>query len=208
MKIVIFGATGTVGRVLVAQALDAQHQVTAFTRNGRFDGVQNPNLTIVQGDVLDPASVSAAIEGRDAVICTLGAGRKGSLRAAGTANILKAMGDHGVDRFICQSTLGTGDSAGNLNFFWKRIMFGLLLRPAFADHQRQEDHVRASGLNWTIVRPAAFTDGAQTGTYQHGFAGTSSTGLSLKISRADVADFILKQLNSDTYLHRCPGLSY
>jgi len=86
-------------------------------------------------------------------------------------------------------------------------MFGLLLRPAMADHQLQEDHIRASDVDWTIVRPAAFTDGPLTGAYRHGFKGTSREGLALKISRADVAHFMLQQLNSDIYLHQAPGLS-
>lgn len=208
MKLVIFGATGTVGRVLVGQALDAGHHVTAFTRSGRFDGPQNDKLSVVRGDVLDPAAVSNVIAGQDAVLCALGAGRKGGVRAPGTANIIKGMQDNGVRRLVCQSTLGAGDSDGNLTFFWKYIMFGLLLRPAYIDHQIQEEHLRKSGLDWTIVRPAAFTDGPRTGAYQHGFSGASPSGLELKISRADIADFMLAQLRSDTYIRKSPGLSY
>lgn len=208
MKLIIFGATGTVGRMLVAQALEAGHQVTAFTRSGRFDGPRNDNLHVVMGDVLDPAAVSRAIAGQEAVLCALGAGRKGGVRAPGTANIIAGMKENGVRRLICHSTLGAGDSEGNLTFFWKYVMFGLLLRSAYIDHQIQEQHVRASGLDWTIVRPAAFTDGPRTGTYQHGFSNTSTRGLKLKISRADIADFMLAQLGSDDYLHQAPGLSY
>jgi uncharacterized protein YbjT (DUF2867 family) len=86
-------------------------------------------------------------------------------------------------------------------------MFGLLLREAFADHEQQEAHVVGSGLDWTIVRPAAFTDGGRTGAYRHGFS-PAEKGLRLKISRADVADFMLDQLKNDTYLRKAPGLSY
>lgn len=208
MKLIVFGATGTVGRVLVAQALEAGHQVTAFTRSGRVDGPQHDNLRVVRGDVLDPGAVSRAISGQEAVLCALGAGRKGGVRAPGTANIIAGMKENGVRRLICQSTLGAGDSEGNLTFFWKYIMFGMFLRPAYIDHQIQEQHVRASGLDWTIVRPAAFTDGPRTGTYQHGFSSTASSRLKLKISRADIADFMIAQLRSDTYLQKAPGLSY
>lgn len=208
MKLIIFGATGTVGKVLVEQALGAGHQVTAFTRSGRFDGQHNDNLKVVTGDVLDAAAVSAAIAGHEAVLCALGAGRKGGVRAPGTANIIAGMKANGVRRLVCQSTLGAGDSEGNLTFFWKHIMFGLLLRPAYNDHQLQEQYLRASGLDWTIVRPAAFTDGPRTGTYQHGFSGASSRGLELKISRADIADFMIAQLRSEDYLRQAPGLSY
>lgn len=208
MKIVIFGATGTIGRVLVAQALSAGHAVTAFTRTGKFDGEQHDNLSVFRGDVLDEKPVAKAIEGQDAVMCTLGAGRNGIVRSKGTENILKGMKAHGVNRFICQTTLGAGDSAGNLNFFWKNIMFGMLLRPAMADHNLQEISVRESDVDWTIVRPAAFTDGPLTGNYQHGFPGNSPKGLALKISRADVAHFMLEQLKSDAYLNQTASLSY
>ena len=86
-------------------------------------------------------------------------------------------------------------------------MFGLLLRRAYADHTRQEELLKDSCLDWTIVRPGAFTDGNRTGAYRHGFPGTDKT-IEGKISRADVADFMLRQLTDSTYLHETPGLSY
>lgn len=208
MKVIVFGATGTLGRVVVEEALAQGHTVTAFTRSGAFPYSTHPSLRVVQGDVLDAASVASAIEGQDGVICALGAGRKGGLRAEGTKAIVAGMAFHGVKRFVCLSSLGVGDSAGNLNFFWKRIMFGLLLRPAFADHHVQEDHVRASGLDWTIVRPAAFTDGPKTGRYKHGFPGTHHRDLALKVSRADAAEFMVSELGSGAYLRQSPGVSY
>jgi putative NADH-flavin reductase len=209
MKLIIFGATGSVGRHLVSQALSQGHEVTAFARTPgalEIDGADSAP-TVVKGDVLDAGSVEGAVAGHDAVICALGAGRKGGVRSVGTRNIVRAMENTGVKRLICQSTLGVGDSAGNLNFFWKHVMFGWLLKKAFADHVEQEAYVRESDLDWVIVRPAAFTDGPVTGEYKHGFASTDE-GLTLKISRADVAHFILGQLEDDTYLRRTPGLSY
>jgi putative NADH-flavin reductase len=86
-------------------------------------------------------------------------------------------------------------------------MFGLLLRRAYADHVSQDHYVKESRLDWTIVRPGAFTDGNHTGVYRHGFPSTDRT-ITGKISRADVADFMLKQLTDRTYLHETPGLSY
>lgn len=207
MKLVIFGSTGSIGRQLVNQALSQGHQVTAFARSPAKLGLRHPNLRMAQGDVMDTASVEAAIRDHDAVFCALGAGRKGTLRAQGTGNIIRAMQRLGVRRLICQSSLGVGDSRGNLNAFWKYIMFGLLLRPAYADHGRQEALVRQSDLDWTIVRPGAFSDGELTGRYRHGFPGDDrSTRLS--ISRADVAHFMLEQLMDKTYLCRAAGLSY
>jgi len=207
MKLLIFGATGSVGRHVVNQALEQGHQVTAFTRHATKVDINRDNLEVAQGDVLDAAAVEKAVPGHDVVLCALGAGRKGGVRAAGTRNIVAAMEKAGVQRLICQSTLGIGDSWGNLNALWKYVMFGLLLRSAYADHVEQERHVTGSRLDWTIVRPGAFTDGPHTGQYEHGFSGTDKT-ITLKISRADVADFMLKQLTDEAYLHKTPGLSY
>lgn len=207
MKVIIFGSTGSIGRELVKQTLERGYEVTAFARTPAKLNIQHANLRIVQGDVMDPESVAQAVRGQDAVLCTLGAGMKGTIRSQGTRNIVLAMQKANIRRFICQSTLGVGDSWGNLTAYWKYIMFGLLLRKAFADHVTQEEYVKQSGLDWTIVRPAAFTDGDRTGEYRHGFTGGDKS-TTLKISRADVAGFMLKQLVDDTYLHAMPGLSY
>jgi len=207
MNLVIFGATGSVGRRLVDQALNSHHLVTAFCRHSANLGLDHINLRHHDGDVLDPAAVSHAVKGHDAVLITLGAGRKGVVRSIGTGHIIAAMKHHGVNRLICLSTLGAGDSRVHLNFFWKQIMFGLVLKNAYADHEAQEKLVRKSGLDWTIVRPAAFTDGSASDPYKHGFP-PSEKDLKLKISRAGVAGFMLQQLTDTTYLHQSPGLSY
>lgn len=207
MNIIIFGATGSVGRHLVDQALAQGYNVTAFARHPVASDHVHRNLTWHAGDVLDADAVDAAVAGHDAVLIALGAGRKGGVRAAGTKNVIDAMARHGVKRLVCETTLGAGDSRDVLNFFWKRLMFGLLLRPAYADHQLQEASIRDSGLDWVIVRPAAFTDGPATGAYREGFPATEK-GLTFKISRADVAEFMLRQLTDDTWLRRTPGLSY
>ena len=112
----------------------------------------------------------------------------------------------GVRRLVCQTTLGAGDSRANLNFFWKRIIFGLLLRNVYADHEAQEAVIKRSDLDWIIVRPGAFTDGPATGAYKHGFPPTEKN-IKLKISRADVAGFMLQQLTDDAYLRQTPSLS-
>lgn len=207
MNIIVFGASGTVGRHLVDQALARGHSVTAFARDPAKLEQDHPMLARAAGDVHDAETVAHAVQGHDAVMIALGAGRKGGVRAAGTRNVIDAMARHGIRRLVCETTLGAGDSHAVLNFFWKRLMFGLLLRPAFADHQAQEAHIRGSGLDWIIVRPAAFTDGPATGAYLHGFPATERN-LTFKISRADVAGFMLDQLADDRYLRRTPGLSY
>ncbi len=204
MKLIIFGATGTVGRHVTREAIEAGHEVTTFSRSGAQVAEAAKSL---RGDVLNLGDVRYAMRGHDAVICVLGAGRKGGVRARGTANIIAAMQQSGVQRLICQSTLGAGDSRANLNFLWKYIMFGMLLRPAYADHQEQEAHVRNSGLDWTIVRPGAFTDGPRTGDYRVGFPSTARD-LALKISRADIAHFMMTILTDRACFGKTPGLSY
>ncbi|AVH21821.1 NAD(P)-dependent oxidoreductase [Nocardia cyriacigeorgica] len=206
MRIAIFGATGTLGRHVLERALRQGHEVTILTRDASRVPTTNDNLRVLEGDVLDPAAVDRAVAGQEAVLISLGNGRKGVVRAEGTRTVIEAMRRNGVKRLICQSTLGVGDSRDNLNFLWKYILFGLVLRPAYNDHVRQEEHVRASDLDWTIVRPSAFTDGPATGTYRQGFTGNEA-GLSLKISRADIAEFMLDQLTDRSYLHRAVGIS-
>lgn len=209
MKLVIFGSTGTIGQPLVQQALEQGHIVTAFTRDRNKLSTPHNNLKIVEGDVLDPTAVEHAIQGQDAVVCVLGSGSSltSTIRSAGTRQIIRAMEKTNVQRLICQSTLGMGDSWNNLNFYWKYLMFGFLLRKVFADHQRQEQDVQNSPLDWTLIRPSAFIDGDRTGQYRHGFP-SHDTSTQLKISRADVADFILKQLSDRTYLRQAASLSY
>lgn len=209
MKLLIFGSTGSVGREVVKQAIAQGHTVTAFARKPAKLNIEHPNLKVAQGDATDFASVASAMPGQEAVVCVLGAGkqRTGTIRSEGTRQIVQAMEKAGVRRFICQSTLGAGDSRENLNFFWKHIMFRVLLKEVLADHERQEAAVKKSHLDWTIVRPAAFIEGPQTGKYRQGFSGTDKT-VKLKISRPDVADFILKLLTSDASIHQTLSVSY
>lgn len=205
MKLIVFGSTGSVGRQLVVQALAMGHDVTAFARNPMV--LADIKLNPVQGEVLNTDDVNGAVAGHDTVLCVLGDGRKGKIRSEGTRNIIRSMGKAGIKRLICQTTLGTGESRGNLNFFWKHVMFRFVLKEALRDHEVQEKYIMQSQLEWTIVRPGAFTDGKVTGNYRHGFAPTDKT-LTLKISRADVALFMLMQLTTDEYMKKAPGLSY
>lgn len=210
MRVLIFGSTGSIGQHLVQQSLHQGHEVTAFGRNmNKLNHIQHSNLQKVAGDVFDALAVRQAVKEQDVVMITLGAGmrQKNKVRSKGTQHIIEAMQFHGVKRLICQSTLGAGESKENLNFFWKHIMFGFLLKSVLLEHEEQEKYVKNSGLDWTIVRPGSFTDGPLTSQYQHGFA-PSNQSISLKISRADVANFLLQQATSQDYLFQSPGLSY
>lgn len=146
------------------------------------------------------------MKNHDAIFCALGDGRTGKVRASGTLNIIHAMNSLAVRKLICLSTLGMGESYGNLNFIWKHIMFGMLLKRAFNDHKLQEEYIRNSNLDFTIVRPSALTGGAITDGYKIDFDGKYKK-LKLKISRADVADFMLRQLHSDNYVRKAVSIS-
>lgn len=209
MKVLIFGSTGGTGRELVTQALDAGYEVTAFARNpAKLDDLAQENLHKLRGDVLDSAAVESAVSGHDAVLCSIGAGAgRTTLREDGTRAIVRAMEKAGVRRLICQSSMGIGDSRTNLGFLTKYVIVPVFLRHAFADHERQEAVVRESDLDWTIVRPPHLKGGPRTGSYRHGFSSTD-TAIEGKISRADVADFMLSQLMDDAYIRKAPGVSY
>ncbi|MCA9437111.1 MAG: SDR family oxidoreductase [Candidatus Omnitrophica bacterium] len=209
MNLVVFGSTGGTGREIVKQALEQGNAVTAFARDpSKMAGIEHENLQMVRGDVLDPAAVEGAVAGKDAVLSAIGAGAgRTTLREDGTRTIVEAMEKTGVKRLICLSSLGVGDSRANLPFFTKHIIVDIFLRHAFADHERQEAVVKQSELDWTIVRPPHLIEGPRTGNYLHGFPITE-TQIQTKISRADVADFMLKQATEDTYLRQTPGVSY
>ena len=209
MNIIVFGATGSIGALTVSKLLENGHSVTAFARHPHALQLEHPELKRVAGDVTNSADVCLATDGREAVIITLGSGntRSGRVRSEGTKQIIDAMERYGVKRLVCQTTLGAGDSWSNLNFFWKRIMFGVLLRPVFKDHERQEQLVQASNLDWTIVRPSAFTNATPTGALKVDIS-PDQRGLALKISRTEVAEFLMTSITESRLLHRVVGISY
>ena len=208
-KILIIGSTGGTGRELVKQALERGHEVTALARRPAALAIEHPKLAIVRGDVLDPASLDAAMRGQDAVLSALGHKqffRPTRIQSQGTANVLAAMAQHSVRRFVCETSLGVGDSAGRLGLLGTFFLIPVILPFYFWDKARQERAIAASAADWVIVRPGTLTNGAQRGHYRHGHVGNYLWGG--WIARADVADFMLNQLESDEYLRRAPGLCY
>jgi len=133
--------------------------------------------------------------------------RRTSTLSDGTKNIVRAMEKLNVKRFVCESSLGIGDSKGQLGPLFNYLVIPLFLRNIFADKEIQEQVIKQSQLDWVIVRPARLTNGPRTGNYKSGFS-TTDESIQAKISRADVADFMLKQIAADAYLKKTPGLSY
>jgi putative NADH-flavin reductase len=209
MKVLVFGASGGTGRELLQQALDKGMEVTAFVRDAaKVEDIQHPNLAVVIGDVLNIEDVSRAVAGHDAVLYAVGAGpKRTTIREQGTRNVIEAMQAANVERLVCLSSFGVGDSRTDLSFFTRYIVVGIFLRHAFADHERQEAVVEKCALDWTLVRPPHLKDGAPTGEYQHGL--TLAYGdIKGWISRGDLADFMLKQLEDDRYSRQAPRVSY
>lgn len=209
MKIAVIGATGGVGEQIVRQALEQGHSVKAFSRNPAKLSLQHPNLELVKGDAIYLADIEQAIKGSDAVICTLGApaSDKSNIRTEGTKNIIQAMQSQAVQRLLCLSSLGFGDSRPMLPFVLKYIIMPFILKNVMADHESQEAVIKQSNLDWTIVRPGSLTNAPATGTYRYGFSYDDKNLQIKKIARADVASFMLKQLQDDTYSRKTVGIS-
>ena len=208
-KLLIVGATGPTGRQIVTQALDAGHEVTAFARNPERISVQHDRLRLVAGSVTDDgAALAQAMKGQDAVISALGRG--GSLKSDNLIErsvppLLSAMRTSGVRRLIFTSAFGVGDTIRDAPFIPKMI-FRLVLRGIYADKAAGEALIRRSGLDWTIVQPVQLTNGPLTRTYRVGER-LQLRG-STKISRADVAHFILSQLDDTAYIGKVAIVSY
>ena len=209
MKIVVFGATGGTGRHVIEQALAQGHDLTAFVRNAEALAMRHDRLRVIVGDSTgDPARIEAAIREQDVVVSALG--RRNSLRSDGLitkslAAIIPAMERAGVRRIFLVSAHGVGESGRNAPLV-PRIMYKLLLAGLFADKKSAGDALRASGLDWTIMYPVMLTDGLVTGRYRVGEV-LQLSGMP-KIARADVAHFIVSQLESDTWLRKGAVISY
>src|SRR5690242_16846852 len=195
-RVLIIGATGGTGRQLVTQALERGLLVTALVRDPSKLSVEHPRLTVLRGNVLDYPSVENAVRGQDAVISALGHKRffvPTRILSGGSRNILRAMEIHGVRRFVCETSLGIGDSVGRPGLYYSLLVIPVVLPLYFWDKTRQERSIAASNVEWVIVRPAALTNAGARGVYRHG-SNIGSFLWTARIARADVAHFMLKQL--------------
>jgi putative NADH-flavin reductase len=208
LRLLIIGATGGTGRELVQQALAQGHHVTAMVRTPAKVTIRHTNLRVLRGDVMDPPSVELAMLGQEAVLSALGHTHflgPSRILSEGTRNILRAMKSCGVRRFVCESSLGVGDAVGRLGLPATMLFVPLVLAFYLRDRVRQEELIAKSEADWIVVRPPVLTNRPATGRYRHGpHVGNYIIGN--MISRADVADFMLKQLRDDTYLRSAVGV--
>jgi putative NADH-flavin reductase len=208
-RLLIVGATGGTGRELVAQALSRGYAVTALVRNPARLPVEDPRLTVLRGDVLDPACVEAAVRGQDAVLCALGHKRylgPSRILSLGTRNLIRAMETHEVRRLVCETSLGIGDSAGRMGLYYTFFVIPVVLPFYFWDKTRQERAIAESALEWVTVRPAVLTHRPARGRVRHG-PRVGGFVLTARIPRADVAAFMLDQLTSNAHLRTAVGIS-
>jgi putative NADH-flavin reductase len=207
VRILVFGASGGTGQLVVKQALRRGHVVTAFVRSPADFGMAGANLAVFTGNVTDADAVQRAMKDQDAVISTLGVSRKlqpdpGVVR--GVSYILEAMAARGVTRLIYQSFVGVRESRRYSGLF-TRLLGARLLRHEIADHEAKEALIRATSLDWTIVRPAKLTNGGRTGQYRSG-EGIPARSLFPRIARADVADFLVGQITDRTFIRKSPSV--
>lgn len=210
MRVVVFGATGGLGSASVQKALAAGHRVTAFVRSPDKVRIRHDALALVQGDVLDGVAVARVMRDQDAVLSALGpaAGTPaGTLISTGTRSIIDGMKSAGVRRFLFASGLMVGPAAG-MNVFKRQLIkvFRVMHRDLYLDKLRAEASVRESGLDWIIVRPPVLADVPARGRYRVG--PDIDVRLMDKFAFADVADYMVRGLSEDEFLHRAVELSY
>lgn len=213
MKLLVIGATGGTGQEIVKQALRTGHSITALVRDVAAKGRFDPAVRIAVGNVLDAASLQKALAGQEAVISSLGSGATGPFKemtmlSEGTRNLIREMQTLSVERFICITGIGAGESKGHGAWWYDWVVQPLILRGVYDDKTRQEKLVRESRLDWTLVRPGILTNGPAKGgeavrvlTDLHGVRARF-------ISRADVASFCLSELMQGEYRQQAPVITY
>jgi putative NADH-flavin reductase len=209
MKIIIFGASGRMGIKVVEQALEAGHIVTAFLRTPSKIAIQHPNLTLFQGDVMDAAAVENAVAGQEVVISVLHTMRPpvpGMMETA-AKNITSAMQKHSIRRIISTTDAAVSQPEDQPKIGDRLInaLISILDKNFVVDSSANVKVIQASDLDWTFVRFPRLIDGAHTRKYRVSYLGKDS---GTQISRADGADFVLKELAEKKWLKKAPVVSY
>lgn len=209
MRLLIIGATRGTGLELLKLALSEGNEVAVIARNPDKLLISHKNLKVIKGDILEKSVVEKAVEGQDVVCIAIGVTptrKPVSVFSEGTKIVVNAMKKSSCKRLICVTGIGAGDSRGHGGFLYDKIIYPLLLKTIYEDKDRQESIVRESGLDWVIVRPGFLTNGKRTGKYR---VLTEMSGVKAgKISRADVADFILREVAQMKYKGQTPLLTY
>jgi putative NADH-flavin reductase len=206
--VLVIGASGGIGRETLSAALDAGHRVRAFSRSANEIDLENSYLEKHSGDAMNEAGIDAALDGIDVVVQTLGIGadelfKSVNLFSKSTRILIAAMQRRNVRRLIVVTGFGAGDSREAIGCL-QRIPFRLFLGRAYNDKDVQERLIKESGLDWTIVRPGILTKGARTGRYR--VLVEPSQWRNGVISRADVADFIVRSIDDDGRAQQAPVL--
>ncbi len=200
MNVLVIGGTRGTGREVVQAAHAAGHQLTLLARNAERILLPVTGVRVIAGDAGDADDIDRAVAGQDAVVWTVGIRpTRGpvDLFSRSTQFLLAAMSRHGVRRLICVTGIGAGDSRGHGGFFYDRIVQPLFMKSIYEDKDRQEALLRTSDVDWTIVRPGTLTNGPATGLAR---ALTDLTGVRAgRVSRADVAAFIVEHLATDEF---------
>jgi len=200
MKVLVIGGTRGTGREVVAAAHAAGHELTLLARNAERISLPVTGVRVVVGDAGDADDIERAVAGQDAVVWTVGVGptrRPVHLFSRSTQFLLAAMAKYRVRRLVCVTGIGAGDSRGHGGFFYDRIVQPLFLKTVYEDKDRQEAMLRGSDVDWTIVRPGTLTNGPATGFAR---ALTDLEGVAAgKVSRADVAAFIVENLETGEF---------
>ncbi len=208
-RVLIIGASKGIGLETTRQALEAGHRVRAFSRSAMAGGVASPNLEKRRGDALDGRDIAAALDGMDVVIQTLGVSSLGelfrpvSLFSDATRTLVGAMEARAVKRLIAVTGFGAGDSRDRIACV-QRLPFLMVFGRAYADKSVQERLIKDSSLDWTIARPGILTNGRRTGHYR--ILDEPSQWRNGTISRADVADFLVRQIEDRSFLRKAPVL--
>ena len=207
-RILVLGAGGRTGRLVVEQALGHGHLVTAFVRDPARLGIVSDRLRVVTGDVTQAAEVQAALSDQDAVISTVGSsgGKEVHVYSDGVANAIRAMVARGTHRLVVLSAVGVGTDGAGLPIAQRALRMLPGMRAICEDMERMEGDVMLSDLDWTIVRASALTDGPFTGEYRVVEGPVVPKGS--QISRADVAALLLKCAEGELFLRRAVAIAY
>jgi len=202
MKVLVLGATGSVGQHILRLGIERGHELTALVRNPEKLKSWERRVRAVKGDALDKDSVEQAVRGQEAAIYAIGIKTIGrtTLFSESTRILIDAMERNRVKRLVCITGVGAGETKGHGGFLYDRILFPLVTKRVYADKEVQETLIQKSSLDWVIVRPAMFREGTPSGKLE---AVTDVRGVTLtRVSRVEVAAFVLDQLTDGRYLRK------